>query len=191
MSHFPPPSRQKPLIAYSKAYLFGASSSIFLSGFILLFFKSGRTCLAARKYVGIGSSSSFHNLWMMCVCHLRFRQVVQVKATYPFVDAEEALENCQAIANGESTETLRNFLDQNLPKKRKKCQLGVLDPLLGKDLARYDFPILYEKNMLELTRLCRVHIKRYVYMAGRRLFLLGCSGTHVHCCQKIIIVSDL
>lgn len=91
----------------------------------------------------------------------RFSQVISVKAVHSFRNAEEALNSCSAIAAGESTEGLRVFLDQNLPKKRKRCKLGVVDPLLGKDLAKYDFPVLYDKAVLELTRLSRFHIKKY------------------------------
>lgn len=52
---------------------------------------------------------------------------------HSFQNAEEALESCAAIAAGESTEKLRNFLEQNLPKKKKRCQLGIL----GKKGRRY------------------------------------------------------
>lgn len=98
----------------------------------------------------------------------KFSRVVEVKAVYPFQNAETALASCQAVAAGESTEVLRNFLDQNLPKKRKHCQLGVLDPALGKNLAQYDFPVMHDKNILELTRFCRYHMKKLMKQFGER-----------------------
>lgn len=36
------------------------------------------------------------------------------------------------------------------------------DPALGKNLSSYDFPVIYDKNILELTRFCRFHIKKCV-----------------------------
>lgn len=96
----------------------------------------------------------------------KFSQVVSVKAVHPFRNAEEALASCTSIAMGESTEALRTFLDQNLSKKRKRCKLGVVDPLLGKHLAEYDFPVLYDKSILELTRLARFHMKKLIKEFG-------------------------
>lgn len=111
----------------------------------------------------------------------KFNQVVSVTAICPFQNAEEALNSCKAIAAGESTEQLRDFLDQNLPKKRKKCQLGIIDPALGKHLSAFGFPIMYDRNILELTRLCRFHIKKLMKQFGESdimKFQVGLGHSH-------------
>ncbi len=47
------------------------------------------------------------------------------QAFHPFADAEEALNNMNAVANGTVTDELKNFLELNLPKKKTKYTLGV------------------------------------------------------------------
>jgi nucleolar protein 56 len=90
----------------------------------------------------------------------RFKQIMDIKAVHPFRNAEEALAACTAIAAGDATESLITFLDQNLPKKRKKCQLGVADPNLAKSLAQQKFPVIYDKSVLEIMRVVRLHLQR-------------------------------
>eukprot|EP00913_Durusdinium_trenchii_P022685 g21305.t1 len=54
-----------------------------------------------------------------------------------------------------------NFLEMNLPKKKKSYQLGVYDPELGKALAE-QFPITHGQSVKELLRGCRAHFGRLV-----------------------------
>jgi len=91
-----------------------------------------------------------------------FGRFVDFKGFHPFLNAEEALTNMKAIANSEATDLLKAFLEQNLPKKKKKYQLGVCDPTLAKALAEHGFPVIYDKNVTELLRACRLHLRRFV-----------------------------
>eukprot|EP01071_Lankesteria_metandrocarpae_P011208 Lankesteria_metandrocarpae@DN5423_c0_g1_i14.p1 len=96
-----------------------------------------------------------------CADPQRFGQILELKAFHPFKNAGEALENMNAVVSGTSTALLRSFLDQNLPKKRKRCQIGVSDIALGKDLTGYGFPVIADKvNVNELVRGCRLHHQR-------------------------------
>ena len=58
-------------------------------------------------------------------------------------------------------EALTNFLEMNLPKKKKSYQLGVYDPELAKDLAP-NFPVTQGQIVRELLRGCRMHFSRLV-----------------------------
>lgn len=92
----------------------------------------------------------------------RFKQVCSMVAFHAFSTAEEALENMNAVAKGEATELLTSFLDQNLPSKRKRVQLGIVDISLAKTLSDLDYPVVCDKNILELHRGCRTHITKMV-----------------------------
>jgi len=89
----------------------------------------------------------------------RFAKMIELHAWTPFKDAEEALEQVTCVANGVSTDSLTNFLEQNLPKAKKKYQLGVYDPELGKMLAE-KFSITHGQTVRELLRGCRMHFAR-------------------------------
>jgi len=89
----------------------------------------------------------------------RFAKMIELHAWTPFKDAEEALLQVTSVANGESTDSLQNFLEQNLPKAKKKYQLGVYDPELGKALAE-NFSITHGQSVRELLRGCRMHFAR-------------------------------
>eukprot|EP00435_Cladocopium_sp_Y103_P062172 s78_g23.t1 len=75
----------------------------------------------------------------------KFGKIMQLHAWTPFRDAEDALNQTNAVAGGTPTEELVNFLEMNLPKKKKSYQLGVYDPDLGKEWYAWHFP--------ELTRI--------------------------------------
>mmetsp|Transcript_83872 Transcript_83872/g.234053 ORF Transcript_83872/g.234053 Transcript_83872/m.234053 type:complete len:510 (+) Transcript_83872:159-1688(+) len=86
----------------------------------------------------------------------RFVKMVGLQAWVPFNDAEEALAQVNAISAGTATEMLLNFLELNLPKSKKKYQLGVYDPELGKELSQ-SFTVTHGQMVKELLRGCRMH----------------------------------
>merc|ERR1719382_1777359 len=66
-----------------------------------------------------------------------------------------------AIAAGTATESLISFLEMNLPKSKKKYQLGVYDPELGKELSA-QFSVTHGQSVRELLRGCRAHFHKLV-----------------------------
>lgn len=90
-----------------------------------------------------------------------FGKMVTLHAWTPFTSAEEALEQVNAISANSATELLINFLETNLPKAKKKYQLGVYEPELGKELAG-QFSITHGTSVRELLRGCRLHFSRLV-----------------------------
>jgi len=90
-----------------------------------------------------------------------FGKMISFVAWTPFKDAEEALNQVNAIAAGTATEVLVNFLEMNLPKSKKKYSLGVYDPELGKELG-VQFSISHGTTVRELLRGCRMHFGRLV-----------------------------
>mmetsp|Transcript_96170 Transcript_96170/g.271911 ORF Transcript_96170/g.271911 Transcript_96170/m.271911 type:complete len:512 (-) Transcript_96170:2-1537(-) len=90
-----------------------------------------------------------------------FVKAVSLHAWTPFKDAEEALEQVNAIAGGTATQVLFNFLEMNLPKKKKTYQLGVYDPELGKELGQR-FSVSHGQTVRELLRGCRLHFSKLV-----------------------------
>mmetsp|Transcript_4881 Transcript_4881/g.14167 ORF Transcript_4881/g.14167 Transcript_4881/m.14167 type:complete len:525 (-) Transcript_4881:122-1696(-) len=91
----------------------------------------------------------------------KFGKIVSLHAWTPFKDAEEALQQVNSIAAGSATDVLLNFLEMNLPKKKKTYQLGVYDPELGKELAG-QFSVTHGQSVRELLRGCRLHFSRLV-----------------------------
>lgn len=90
-----------------------------------------------------------------------FGKLVGLEAWDAFTSAEDALEQVNAIAAGATTEKLNNFLEMNLPKSKKKYQLGVYDPELGKELGN-QFNVTHGQSVKELLRGCRLHFHRLV-----------------------------
>jgi len=90
-----------------------------------------------------------------------FGKMVTLHAWTPFSTAEEALEQVNAIGANTTTELLINFLETNLPKSKKKYQLGVYDAELGKELSA-QFSITHGQTVKELLRGCRMHFQRLV-----------------------------
>jgi len=93
--------------------------------------------------------------------HRTFAKIVSLASWTPFKNAEEALEQVNAISAGQATESLLNFLELNLPKKKKQYQLGVYDPELGKELSAR-FSIAHGQSVKELLRGCRAHFSKLV-----------------------------
>lgn len=90
-----------------------------------------------------------------------FSKIMTLAAWTPFLDAESALFEANAVAAGTPTEMLNNFLEMNLPKKKKQYQLGVYDPELGKELSA-QFSITHGQTVKELMRGCRMHFYKLV-----------------------------
>lgn len=91
----------------------------------------------------------------------KFGKIMGLHAWTPFRDTEDALNQTNSVAAGTPTDELVNFLEMNLPKKKKTYQLGVYDPELGKALAE-QFPITHGQSVKELLRGCRMHFNRLV-----------------------------
>lgn len=93
-----------------------------------------------------------------------FLSTVSLKGWLPFQSAEEALENMLAICDGKATDALLAMLAQNLPKKKKKYQLGISDSDLAKEIAKKEpeMNVIHGKDVFEVVRCCRNHICRLV-----------------------------
>jgi nucleolar protein 56 len=94
----------------------------------------------------------------------RFSKMVKLKGFIPFTSAESALENINAVTEGDVTELLGNFLELNMPEgARASLQLGVTDPALGKGIQEA-LGITCKCNdvVLELLRGCRLHFARFI-----------------------------
>jgi len=61
----------------------------------------------------------------------RFASIVKLQAFDPFKNTEAALDNCNQLSEGLVHADLLNFLEANLPKKKKKATLGVGDSKLA------------------------------------------------------------
>mmetsp|Transcript_107814 Transcript_107814/g.310521 ORF Transcript_107814/g.310521 Transcript_107814/m.310521 type:complete len:488 (-) Transcript_107814:104-1567(-) len=91
----------------------------------------------------------------------KFGKIVSMQAWSPFTTMEEALEQVNSISAGTATQSLLNFLEMNLPKKKKQYQLGVYDPELAKQLSA-TFSVTHGQNIRELFRGIRAHFHRLV-----------------------------
>jgi len=88
-------------------------------------------------------------------------------AFLPFTSAENALENINAVSEGEATKYLIDFLQQQLPTakagKEPKFILGVYEPKLGNALTELcNYKCASNEQILELLRGCRLHFIRFV-----------------------------
>lgn len=99
----------------------------------------------------------------------RFSQIVKLKGFCPFTSAENALENINAISEGEVTPALATFLEQNLPKAKKgasekaKVVLGVQEAKLGSAINEgLGIKCQNDELVLELLRGIRLHFLRFM-----------------------------
>jgi nucleolar protein 56 len=95
----------------------------------------------------------------------KFSSMVKLVGFQRFETAESALEECNAVANGESTQLLVNFLELNLPKGGKKkasglYSLGVMDPGLAANLGGLGFSVNHGQNIKETLRGCLMHFSK-------------------------------
>jgi nucleolar protein 56 len=92
----------------------------------------------------------------------RFNKIVKLKSFLPFRSAEDALENINAVSEGEMTENLFNFLELNLGKE-KKASLGIIDTRIGNIISE-KLGIKCKSGSLvsELMRGIRLHFDRFI-----------------------------
>ncbi|KAM0018741.1 putative Nop domain-containing protein [Helianthus debilis subsp. tardiflorus] len=117
----------------------------------------------------------------------RFGKVVKLAAFNPFESALDALNQCNAVSEGQMltnavsegmwmtnavsegqmTDELRNFLELSLPKvkegKKPKFSLGVADPKIGSHIhEETKIPCQSNEFVLELIRGVRLHFDRFI-----------------------------
>ncbi|KAI3512826.1 hypothetical protein L1887_20146 [Cichorium endivia] len=97
----------------------------------------------------------------------RFGKVVKIAAFNPFESALDALNQCNAVSEGQMTDELRNFLELSLPKvkegKKPKFSLGVADPKIGSHIyEETKIPCQSNEFVLELIRGIRLHFDRFI-----------------------------
>ncbi|GFP82447.1 nucleolar protein 56 [Phtheirospermum japonicum] len=97
----------------------------------------------------------------------RFGKVVKLAAFSPFESALDALNQCNAVSEGQMTDELRNFLELTLPKvkegKKPKFSLGVTEPKLGSHISEVTkIPCISNEFVLELLRGVRLHFDRFI-----------------------------
>lgn len=93
----------------------------------------------------------------------RFRKLVKLIGFSPFTSADESVENCVKVCkDGELTETLKAFLLQYFPEgKKRKLQLGVADPALGKSIQDgLSIPCVANETVNEYFRMLRQHASK-------------------------------
>lgn len=93
-----------------------------------------------------------------------FSRSIKLKAFQPFASAEDALENANAISEHAMTESLKNFLEMNLPKvsskKASKFTLGVIDSGLGNAISEGipGISVRSDDTVREICRGVRLHL---------------------------------
>ncbi|CAA2986257.1 nucleolar protein 56-like [Olea europaea var. sylvestris] len=97
----------------------------------------------------------------------RFGKVVKLAAFSPFDSALDALNQCNAVSEGQMTAELRNFLELTLPKvkegKKPKFSLGVAEPKLGSHIYEVTkIPCQSNEFVLELLRGVRMHFDKFI-----------------------------
>jgi len=102
----------------------------------------------------------------------RFGRAIKLKAFQPFESAEDALENANAISEHAMTDSLKAFLEMNLPKISKKKKegkaaafsLGIVDPSLATAINEGipGMSCRSDDTVREILRGCRLHLTRFV-----------------------------
>ncbi|KAF0719547.1 Aste57867_961 [Aphanomyces stellatus] len=97
----------------------------------------------------------------------KFGAAVKLKAFQPFVSAESALENINAISEGLVTADLQAFLEMNLPKSKKKSSSGVTLGVSDKGLAQsisdsLSVSVNTNETTLEILRGVRLHFAKFI-----------------------------
>jgi len=95
----------------------------------------------------------------------RFSKICQLKAFLPFSSAENALENINAISEGEVTEYLANFLEMNLAKAKKKGKglLGIQDPKIANHVnEKLGIKCISGELVHEICRGIRLHFDKFI-----------------------------
>jgi len=96
----------------------------------------------------------------------KFQSIVQLVAHAPFSNAQNALDNVNAVSEGQITDDLSTFLENNLPKERKKSQsiqLGVADPKLGSSIQeQLGISCSHTDAVPEILRGIRTHASKLI-----------------------------
>ncbi|CAN4108914.1 unnamed protein product [Withania somnifera] len=97
----------------------------------------------------------------------RFGKVVKIEAFNPFESALDALNQCNAVSEGQMTEELQNFLERSLPKvkegKKAKFSLGLAEPKLGSHIHEVTkIPCQSNEFVLEILRGVRLHFEKFI-----------------------------
>lgn len=97
----------------------------------------------------------------------RFGKICKLVSFQPFVDAADALEQCNGVSEGNLTQSLKGFLQMNLPKvksgKKAKFTLGVADAKLGSAIQDgTSIPCVCNEKVGELLRGVRLHLHRFI-----------------------------
>ncbi|KAJ3011456.1 snoRNP complex protein nop56 [Thoreauomyces humboldtii] len=90
----------------------------------------------------------------------KFSKTVKLRSFAPFKSAAHALENINSVSEGICSESLKSFLEMNMPKASKKqvVQLGVSESNLGGSIkAELGYDCLYNETVRELLRGIRLH----------------------------------
>jgi nucleolar protein 56 len=97
-----------------------------------------------------------------------FSRAVKLKAFQPFASAEDALENANAISEHAMTDSLKSFLEMNLPKSSKKKKegkasafvLGVIDSGLATAISEGvpGIAVRSDDTVREIARGARLHL---------------------------------
>jgi len=113
--------------------------------------------------IGVG----FEEVQAAIVDLQRFSKIMKLISFRPFLSAENALENINAISEGEMTQDLHDFLEANIPKpkegKKSKITLGVVDPKIGNVITEtMKTKCVSDKLAKELIRGIRLHFDRFI-----------------------------
>lgn len=103
----------------------------------------------------------------------RFSKMVKLKAFAPFQSAQHALENANLVSEGAVSDFLKNFLETNLPREKKKKskkepknQLGIhKDPKMKSAIAEAldnSIGLVADEHSEELLRGVRMHLEKFI-----------------------------
>ena len=93
----------------------------------------------------------------------RFKKVVSYVSFAPFRDSEAALENINALSEGQVTQFLAAFLQDTLPSKKDKFELGVIESTMGSAIkSNLGIPCVANEHIYEMQRMCRLHVEKLV-----------------------------
>lgn len=93
----------------------------------------------------------------------RFSKLVKLTAFKQFTSSGEALDETLKISEGIVSDTLKDFLESNLPSKKKKFKLGVFrDPKMKSSIAEAlpGINIVSDEHVEELLRGVRTHMDK-------------------------------
>jgi len=143
-----------------------------MGGFYVLFESASGYCLV--EVVEYEEIASLKEEVQASVQDLKkFSRMVKLKAFQPFANAEEALENINAISEHMVTDQLTHFLEANLPsvkkssKKQKDFALGVIDASFASAVQEASgFPVRSDDTVREVVRGMRTHFIHFVKELG-------------------------